>query len=171
IEMKTKPITRDARYKNKIRVKRILSKTFDRDFKRKKALQQRKWRSTRQQKQAASSSSLPDLPTTEAKSVLRKKEGKKRRRAKARKVKQELQALRDTVQRLAKENKNLRAGRCETPPPQLPTALFLDNVSPSAKRRATNRLRDTKDDLARGSQSALRAFYFEQHVALHTGYV
>ena len=143
-------------YSEKKKLKRIQSKAFNKQCKNQNRLKQGKWRLKQKQQQVSAPSSSLTSTTATTKSICRKSEGEKRRRANTMKMKNEIEQLRNKVRALTTENKKLQATRSATPPRQSPTSLFLDNISPSAKRRATNRLKDRKNDLPRGSQHDLR---------------
>ena len=63
------------------------------------------------------------------------------------------------MRRLSNENKKLKRSRSASPPRPSSTTHFLSNISPSAKRRATDRLKEKKDLLPRGSQRNLRTTF------------
>jgi hypothetical protein len=136
--------------------KRMLSKAFDKQCKDRNRLKKAKWRLNKKRQQIATSSSSPTPTTVTTKLTLRRKEGGKRRRANTSRMQNEIEELRKTVDALTTENKKLKTTRSATPPRQSATSLFLDTISPAAKTRATNRLKDSKNDLSRGSQHDLR---------------
>jgi hypothetical protein len=136
--------------------KRMLSKAFDKQCKDQNRLKKAKWRLNKKRQQKTTSSSAPIPTTTTIKSNLRRKEGEKRRRANTTRMQNEIEELRKTVDVQTTENNKLKATRSATPPRQSATSLFLDTISPAAKTRATNRLKDSKNDLSRGSQHDLR---------------
>ncbi|CAF4571289.1 unnamed protein product, partial [Rotaria sp. Silwood2] len=111
------------------------SKAFAKQCKERNRLKQAKWRLKKKQQQIATSSSSPTPTTVTTKSTLQ---------------------LRKTVDVLTTENKKLKTTRSTTPPRQSATSLFLDTISPAAKTRATNSLKNSKNDLPRGSQHELR---------------
>ncbi|CAF4625034.1 unnamed protein product, partial [Didymodactylos carnosus] len=96
------------------------------------------------------------VPSSTTKVDLRKKEGKKTRRSNTQKLKNEIEQLRATVRQLTNENRKLKASQPETPPRPSPSQIFLDNISPSAKRRAITRLKDAKDTLPHETQKDIR---------------
>lgn len=152
--MKTKSIERVRRHRQKIKIKRIRSKMFDEQCKRKIALIQQKWRKNKQQKQqqnieTATLSSL--APTTTTASDLRKKEGLRRRRTNISKLRNENEQLHETIRQLTIENKRLETLQSQTSSRPSPTKLLLDNISSSAKKRAIIRLKEQKEHLQRGS--------------------
>ncbi|CAF0883905.1 unnamed protein product [Didymodactylos carnosus] len=121
---------------------------------------QRKWTAAhrlkkKQLKQEGVSANV-SVPSSTTKVDLRKKEGKKTRRSKTQKLKNEIEQLRATVRQLTNENGKLKVSQSETPPRPSPSPIFLDNISPSAKRRAITRLKDAKDTLAHGTQKDIR---------------
>ncbi|CAF1477301.1 unnamed protein product [Adineta steineri] len=141
-------------YRQRIKVKRIISKQFDQGYKTKKASSQAKWRQKKKEEQQ-STTSTPRTSTSNS-NDLRKKEGQRRRRANLLKLTNENNQLRETVRTLTKEIKKLRASRSLTPPHDSPTKVVFDNISPSAKQRAASRIIDKKESLSRGSSYEIR---------------
>ena len=135
-------------------MKRILSKAFDREWKRKKAAAQAKWRRKKQDqlKITTPTSITSSLNPTD----LRKQEGQKRRRTNTAKLKSENNKLRETVQILRKEIEILRSSPSTTPLNNSPSRIFFGNVSPNAKQRAALRLKDKKENLPHGSFEQVR---------------
>lgn len=153
----------DLKYRQKIQFKRVMSKTFDHEFKEKQNARQRKCRQRKKEAQQEATVALA-LPATKLDS--RKAEGIKRRRVNTRKLKNDNEKLLNEVQQLQKENLKIKRllsqkdseelSTVDTTPITSPAKLFIDNVSPRAKKRATKRLLDKKENLSRGSISKLR---------------
>ncbi|CAF1379609.1 unnamed protein product, partial [Rotaria sordida] len=143
-------------HRQRIKVKRVLSKIFDKEFKRKKNQSQAKWRQKKKQEQQQLRVIPPPPSAITNKTMLRKKEGQQRRRINTSKLKNENESLRRTVRQLTLENEKLKAQCPQTPPRPSPAKLLLKNVSPSATIRAAMRLKDQKDNLSRGSNSQFR---------------
>ena len=152
-------LSKEQAYAKRIKVKRILSKEFDKEWKRKKAAIQAKWRQKKKEQQQQQQQQLI-IPTTNASSSnssdLRKKEGQKRRRKNLSKLKNENTKLRETIQTLTKEIEKLRTSQPLTPTPDSPSKVVFDNVSPNAKQRAVLRIKDKKDSLHRGTATQIR---------------
>jgi hypothetical protein len=148
----------DGTYRQKIKLKRLLSKQFDKEYKRKRAQSQANRRRKIKQQQAAETAISASIPssTTSTKTDLRRKEGQRRRRLHVSKLNNEILELRGTVRQLTKENGNLKRSRSLTSPRPSPTKLLLNNMSPSAKKRTVLRLKDQKENLPRGSALDLR---------------
>ena len=140
------------KYRQRIQTKRILSKQFDNDYRRKKALSQAKWRRRKREEQHMSTSTT--VPINEC--DLRKKEGQRRRRANISKLKNENVELRNTVRTLTNKIAKLRSSRSPASPQQSSSKIFFDNVSPNAKQRTVLRIKDKKEDLPRGTSEQLR---------------
>ncbi|CAF3986560.1 unnamed protein product [Rotaria sordida] len=143
-------------HRQRIKVKRVLSKIFDKEFKRKKNQSQAKWRQKKKQEQQQLRVIPPPPSAITNKTMLRKKEGQQRRHINTSKLKNENESLRRTVRQLTLENEKLKAQCPQTPPRLSPAKLLLKNVSPSATIRAVMRLKDQKDNLSRGSNSQFR---------------
>lgn len=151
------------KYNQKIRYRRAMSKTFDREFKAQQNARQKK---CRQRKKEAQREAVIALAPSATKSDSRKAEGTKRRRANIRKSKSENEKLLKKIQQLQKENLKMKrllsqkhseeTSTADTTPMISPAKLFIDNVSPTAKKRATKRLLNNKENLPRGSVSKLR---------------
>lgn len=153
----------NLKYRRKIQLRRFMSKSFDLEFKTKQTARQQK---CRQRKIEAKKEVAVALAQPATKLDLRKTEGAKRRRANTRKLKIENEKLLNKVQQLQKENlkmERLLSQQCshevhnvDTTPVMSPAKLFINNVSPSAKKRATKRLLNQKEHLPRGSISKFR---------------
>ncbi|CAF1650919.1 unnamed protein product, partial [Rotaria magnacalcarata] len=139
---------RNETYRQRIKVKRSLSKKFDEECRRKKASSQAKWRRNKKEERQQSTISVPNVSTSRA-SDLRKKEGQRRRRLRLSSLRADNIKLRETVRILTKEIKQLRSSRTPTPPPDSPSKIFFDNVSPNAKQRTVLRLKDKIENLPR----------------------
>ncbi|CAF3269466.1 unnamed protein product [Rotaria sp. Silwood2] len=97
----------------KIKMRRSLDKTFDKEYKQKQALKQRRHCSNLKQEQPNTLVvTLPSVsaPTT-TKSDLRKKEGLQRRRSNTQKLANENANLRESIRQLTIENKKLKDSR------------------------------------------------------------
>lgn len=153
----------NLKYRRKVQCRRSMSKPFDLEFKAKQNARQRKCRQRKKEAQKEKAIALAPPPT---KTASRKIEGVKRRRANSRKLKNDNEKLLIKVQQLQKENVKMKrllsrqrpeeANTDDTPTSMSPTKLFINNVSPSAKKRATKRLLTEKENLPRGSVSQLR---------------
>jgi hypothetical protein len=151
------------KYRRKTQFRRKMSKIFDRDFKAKQNARQRKYRQRKKEAQREAAIALAPPAT---KSDSRKAEGIKRRRVSTRKLKNENEKLLNKIQQIQKENLKMKrllsqqhseeTNTVGTTPIMSPAKLFINNVSPSAKKRATKRLLDKKENLPRGSISKLR---------------
>ncbi|CAM4846103.1 unnamed protein product [Rotaria magnacalcarata] len=147
---------RNETYRQRIKVKRSLSKKFDEECRRKKASSQAKWRRNKKEERQQSTISVPNVSTSRA-SDLRKKEGQRRRRLRLSSLRADNIKLRETVRILTKEIKQLRSSRTPTPPPDSPSKIFFDNVSPNAKQRTVLRLKDKIENLPRGTSAQIRS--------------
>ncbi|CAF4273297.1 unnamed protein product, partial [Rotaria magnacalcarata] len=107
-----------------------------------------KWRRNKKEERQQSTISVPNVSTSRA-SDLRKKEGQRRRRLRLSSLRADNIKLRETVRILTKEIKQLRSSRTPTPPPDSPSKIFFDNVSPNAKQRTVLRLKDKIENLPR----------------------
>ncbi len=151
--MKVASNFRTKKYRQRIQIKRVQSKQFDKEYKRKKAASQATWRQKKKE-QEQFKVSTPKLVSTNV-NDLRKNEGQRCRRANSSKLKNENTELRKIIQNLTKEISKLRTSRSSTPPPpQSPSKIFFDNVSPNAKKRAVLRLKD--EDLPQGTPRQIR---------------
>ena len=147
-------------YRQRKKIQRIQSKKFDKECKKKKAQSQAKWRLKKKQQQIAPLPTPVLAPLTVSRRTdLRKVEGLKRRRQHLSQLNAQLEDLRQTVRQLSNENKKLKRSRSMSPPRPSPTTLLLSNVSPLAKRRATDRAKEKKDLLSRGSQRDFRTTF------------
>ncbi|CAF3414239.1 unnamed protein product [Rotaria socialis] len=146
---------RNETYRERIKLKRSLSKKFDEECRRKKASYQAKWRRNKKEEQQQSTISIPSVSTSRTKD-LRKKEGQRRRRLHISSLRADNIKLRETVRILTKEIKQLRSSRTPTPPPDSPSKFFFDNVSPNAKQRTVLRLKDKIENLPRGTSAQIR---------------
>lgn len=155
---KKKQAQYDKRRYKKIKMKRSLDKTFDKEYKQKQTLKQRERRNKLKQQQSNTlTATLPPVSTsTTTKNDLRKQEGLQRRRANTLKLKKENANLRESIRQLTIENNELKDSRQQTPPRQSPIKILLDNISPSSKKRAILRVKDRKEDLPRGSGEDFR---------------
>ncbi|CAF4393386.1 unnamed protein product, partial [Rotaria magnacalcarata] len=146
----------NRKYYQKLQYKRVKSESFNSEYIRKQ--------NARQQKSAQAPSNITAPPTV--RTILRKAEGILRRRANTRKMKNKNERLSNEIKVLRKENLKMKrllsqkrseeTSTADTTPMTSPTKLFIDNVSPTAKRRATKRLLNKKENLPRGSLSKLR---------------
>jgi hypothetical protein len=143
---------RYTRYE-KTKMKRILSKKFDKEYKRKRNEQQRR---RRQEQKVPLLPPSTTSPAISLKTVLRRKEGQKRRRQHLSELNNEIKDLRQSVRQLTIENRKLKRSRNVTPPRSSATTVLLTNISPSAKKRAVSRLKARREDLDRGSALDLR---------------
>jgi hypothetical protein len=84
------------------------------------------------------SSEAPASLSVFHKAYLRKSEGLKRRRENLAHLHAQMQHLREANHQLKIENKELKRTRPVSPPRISPITLLLSNVSPTAKRRATD---------------------------------
>lgn len=139
-------------------MKRLLSKSFDKKYRKQKAATQATYR--RKTKQKRLDEEKARSPT---KQDLRKKEGNRRRRANVNRLNNENIKLRERILGLEQEVKQLKlsssvtneASSPETPATS-PTKVLMSNFSPAAKNRATLRLTNNKEYLQRGTISAVR---------------
>ncbi|CAF1442571.1 unnamed protein product [Rotaria sp. Silwood1] len=153
----------NLKYRQKLQHRRAISKSFDLHFKAKQNARQRKCRQRKKEAQK-NVAIVPISSSTKIDS--RKVEGAKRRRANARKSKNEAEKLLKQVQQLQKENRAIKrllsqqrsaeVNDVNTTTATSPTHLFINNISPSSKKRATKRLLSEKENLPRGSVSKLR---------------
>ncbi|CAF3359826.1 unnamed protein product [Rotaria sp. Silwood2] len=135
-------LSKEQTYAERIKVKRILSKKFDKEWKRKRAATQIKWRRKKaeEQQQQQLTISTPNTSSSNS-SDLRKKAGQKRRRMNISKLKNENTELRKTVRTLTKEIEKLRATRPLTPPSDSPSKVFFDNIK-NLPRSTSRQIRD-----------------------------
>lgn len=157
--MKKLALTRDQTYKLKVKLKRLSSKRFDKSYREKKALSQAKYRRNKEQKR------LNEQTTTSVTTDRRKQEGHRRRRTNINKLKKENIKLEERIINLEKEVKQLKlslkttneSSLQETPTPTpSPTKVLISSLSPATKKRATLRMIEEKDNLRRGTISAVR---------------
>ncbi|CAF4916224.1 unnamed protein product, partial [Rotaria magnacalcarata] len=167
----------DRKYYQKLQYKRVKSESFNSEYIRKQNARQQKCRRLKTTAQKTSTNAT-ELTTAAAqapsnttapptvRTILRKAEGILRRRANTRKMKNKNEKLSNEIKVLRKENLKMKrllsqkrseeTSTADTTPMTSPTKLFIDNVSPTAKRRATKRLLNKKENLPRGSLSKLR---------------
>ncbi|CAF4958617.1 unnamed protein product, partial [Rotaria sp. Silwood1] len=167
----------DLKYYQKLQYKRSKSKSFNSEYIQKQNAGQQKCRRLKKAAQQTPTNATESTTTaTEAPSnatepptdrtILRKAEGVRRRRAYTRKLKNQSEKLSNEIKVLRKENSKLKkilsqqhSEDIETndvTPTVSPAKLFINNISPRAKTRATKRLIDKKEELPRGSVSKLR---------------
>ncbi|CAF4891522.1 unnamed protein product, partial [Rotaria socialis] len=167
----------NRKYYQKLQYKRVKSESFNSEYIRKQNARQQKCRrlKTTAQKTSTNTTELttaaaqaPSNTTAPAtvRTILRKAEGILRRRANTRKMKNKNEKLSNEIKVLRKENLKMKrllsqkrseeTSTADTTPMTSPTKLFIDNVSPTAKRRATKRLLNKKENIPRGSLSKLR---------------
>lgn len=163
------------RYRQKIQLKRLQSKQFDKKYRMYVAERQALHRSKKKQQQPMQSASTITL----SRSDLRKREGIERRRQNTTKFKLEINKLQNSNKRLEIENKKLKEqlisltssssssttttlssssqqSNADSTVVKSPSTLFFQNLSPNAKRRATERIIIQKPDLPRGSIRSVR---------------
>ncbi|CAF1379784.1 unnamed protein product [Didymodactylos carnosus] len=167
----------NRKYYQKLQYKRVKSESFNSGYIRKQNARQQKCRRLKTTAQktltnatelttaAAQAPSNTTAPPT-VRTVLRKAEGILRRRANTRKMKNKNKKLSNEIEVLRKENLEMKrllsqkrseeTSAADTTPMTSPAELFIDNVSPTAKKRATKRLLNKKENLPRGSLSKLR---------------
>ncbi|CAF1283943.1 unnamed protein product [Adineta steineri] len=167
----------NRKYYQKLQYKRVKSESFNSEYIRKQNARQQKCRRLKTTAQkistnsteltiaAAQAPSNTTAPPT-VRTILRKAEGILRRRANTRKMKNKNEKLSNEVKVLRKENSKLKrllsqqhskdSETNDITPAATPTKLFIDNVSTTAKKRATKRLLNKKENLPRGSLSKLR---------------
>jgi Flp pilus assembly protein CpaB len=145
-------LTRDQKYKKKIKLKRLLSKTFDKGYNKKKAIAQATYRRNKKQKLNEQTITTSSLATD-----LRKKEGERRSRVNTKTLKIENMKFRERILELEKEmkqlNLSLRSINENSPhetPTLSPAKLLMSNLSPSAKKRVKLRIMNRKENLRRG---------------------
>ncbi|CAF1379185.1 unnamed protein product [Rotaria sp. Silwood1] len=175
----------DRKYYQKSQYKRFKSELFNSEYIRKQNARQQKCRRLKAEAQQTSinttesTTATAEVPSDAAKSItataqspstvrtnLRRTEGIRRRRAYTRKMKNENEKLSNEINVLRKQNLKLKKAlsqqhsedieKDDETPTVSPTKLFLKNVSPRAKKRATKRLIDKKQQLPRGSVSKFR---------------
>ncbi|CAF1231154.1 unnamed protein product [Rotaria sp. Silwood1] len=175
----------DRKYYQKSQYKRFKSELFNSEYIRKQNARQQKCRRLKAEAQQTSinttesTTATAEVPSDAAKSItataqspstvrtnLRRTEGIRRRRAYTRKMKNENEKLSNEINILRKQNLKLKKALSQQhsediekdyeTPTVSPTKLFLKNVSPRAKKRATKRLIDKKQQLPRGSVSKFR---------------
>ncbi|CAF3018755.1 unnamed protein product [Rotaria sp. Silwood2] len=151
-------LTHDQKYKLKIKLKRLSSKAFDKQYKKKKAACQATYRRNKEQKRLNEQAIASVMPTDG-----RKTEGNRRRRSTINKLRTENMKLQAKISVLQKQVKKLnllvqKTNESSSPetPPTSPTKLFVSNVSPAAKKRATMRIMDKRENFARGTVSNIR---------------
>ncbi len=139
---------------------RLISKAFDKDCRKRKAINQATYRRNKKHKRLNEQATRSSSPV---KKDLRKKEGHRRRRANINKLKDENMKLRERIFDLEQQVKQLKLplpvinepSSPETPTLS-PTKVLISILSPAAKTRATLRMINEKENLPRGTISAVR---------------
>ncbi|CAF2102076.1 unnamed protein product [Rotaria magnacalcarata] len=151
-------LTRDQKYKLKIKLKRLSSKAFDKRYEKKRAACQATYHRNKEQKRLNEQAIASVIPTDG-----RKTAGNRRRRATINKIRTENMKLQAKISDLQKEMKKLnllvqKTNESSSPetPPTPPTKLFVSNISPTAKKRVTMRMMDKRESFARGTISTIR---------------
>ncbi|CAF4638352.1 unnamed protein product, partial [Rotaria sp. Silwood2] len=167
------------RYRQKIQLKRLQSKPFDKNYRKytaaRQALYQAKKKQQQEQQPIQSTSTI-----TVSRSDLRKGEGIQRRRQNTKKFKLEINKLQNSNKQLQMENKKLKEqlicltsssssstttttlsssskqSNADSTTTISPSTLFFQNLSPNAKRHAKARMVAQNSDLPRGSNSSIR---------------
>ncbi|CAF5010042.1 unnamed protein product, partial [Rotaria sp. Silwood1] len=154
-------LTRDQKYKMKINLKRLTSKSFDKKYRKKKAIYQAIYRRNKKQERLDEQTTMSS--TSSVTTDRRKNEGQRRRRANINKLKNENTKLRERMLELEKEMKQLKSSSQSTnedslheTPTSSPTKLLISSLSPPAKKRATLRMMNRKEGLQRGTISSIR---------------
>jgi cell division septum initiation protein DivIVA len=152
------------KYRQKIQLKRLQSRSFDNKYRKNVTARQGLYRAKRKQQQQLPISSSTDTVT---RNQLRKIEGVQRRRQNTAKFKLEIDQLTNENKKLEKENKKLKAQLASltisseqaitSSTTAVTSSKFLfQHLSPNAKSRATARLMVDKQDLPRGSIESIR---------------
>jgi predicted RNase H-like nuclease (RuvC/YqgF family) len=151
------------RYRQKIRLKRLRYKNFDKKCRKSGAARQALYRAKK--KQQLSTPSTSTITTTRAN--LRKIEGLQRRRENTGKLKLEITELQNSNEQLENENKRLKAQLAsltlssrqtitDSRTTVSPSRIFFQNLSPNSKQRATARMMVQKPNLPRGAVESIR---------------
>ncbi|CAF1491194.1 unnamed protein product [Rotaria sp. Silwood1] len=170
------------RYRQKIQLKRLQSKRFDKNYRKYTAARQALYR-TKKKQQQEQQAIQPTSTITVSKSDLRKGEGIQRRRQNTKKFKLEINKLQNSNKQLQMENKKLKEqlicltssssssssstttttlsssskqSNADSTTTISPSTLFFQNLSPNAKRHAKARMVAQNSDLPRGSNSSIR---------------
>lgn len=171
------------KYRQKLQLKRLQSKNFDKKFRTKVAMRQKLYREKKKQQQQRQSIQSTSTVTM-SKNDLRKREGLQHRRQNIAKSKVRIRQLQDDNEKLQIENNQLKeklisltspssstttvATTTQSTPqpsnedttpitsPITPTTLLFQHISPNAKRRATARMMVDKSDLPRGTIRSVR---------------
>ncbi|CAF3809581.1 unnamed protein product [Rotaria magnacalcarata] len=154
------------KYRQKIKLKRLQSKHFDKKIRKKESTRKAMYRTKIKQRQQQEQSILSTSTITISRNNLRKIEGRQRRRQNASKLKSDEEKLQDSNKKLENENRRLKAQLASllisssSTPPEATTGtrtttsssnFLFNNLSPGAKKRAAARMRREKQNLARGT--------------------
>jgi len=172
---------RCQKYRQKVQLKRLKNKRFDKKFRKKESTRKAKYREKVRQQQHEEDI-IPSASTAVAsRSSLRKIEGQQRRRQNTAKLKSEKEKLQDSNKNLENINKTLENENKKLKEPLASLTLLsspqtiadgqtvtstssssgssnilLDNISPASKKRAAARIRMDKEDLPRGAVKQIR---------------
>ena len=156
-------------YREKVRLKRLQSRNFDRKYRKNEAARKAMYRATKREREQQQQSMAATSTVTTPKNDLRKIEGLQRRRQNTAKLKSKIINLENSTKQLQTENTRLKrkivsltssaqqatTDDTTTPSPS-PSKILLQNLSPNAKRRATARMMVQKPDMPRGSVKSIR---------------